>query len=581
MATLRDTYVLEVETQRATQGVLNLKGAIGAIGGAIAAAGLVNLAKDAVNTYTEFEELTTQIATYTGGIDKARAEMARLEELSFKLPQDLNDLAQAFTILTRSGIETSTENISALSEVAAANGKSITQLAEAIADGMTGEFERFKEFGIKVSKEGDNLVARIGDQQVAVADSAAALTTQLISLGEEGGRFAGAAAANADTLTQSFSNLEGAVSIAQRAFVEGLKPGLQSVVEGIGEFFINNRELLTSIGELVGSGLSVLAPILNLLSPVFSTIGSILSAVVVPAFELLANIVSAVVNVLAPIVETVLAPVRAGFEVLGVAVKAVVGFFQGVIDTVSALLSPLQTLADSITGYFGSIADSASSMAESVYNSVTGWFGRMYDAVVGNSIIPDMATGVLGVFDNMATGMINSISNAVSGVVSYFGNLASSVSGAFSNVANTGLQNLRGIVSSMSSTISSGVSSLASRVSSTLSSVMNSVRNTASRVGSAIGNLGFSNPFSNFAGFFANGGMIPAGQFGIAGESGPEVISGPATVTPMNQLGGGTTQVTYNINAVDAASFRSLLARDPSFVHAVVQRGAAGVAGRR
>jgi hypothetical protein len=93
--------------------------------------------------------------------------------------------------------------------------------------------------------------------------------------------------------------------------------------------------------------------------------------------------------------------------------------------------------------------------------------------------------------------------------------------------------------------------------------------------------LGFSNPFSNFAGFFANGGMIPAGQFGIAGESGPEVISGPATVTPMNQLGGGMTQVTYNINAVDAASFRSLLARDPSFVHAVVQRGAAGVAGRR
>jgi hypothetical protein len=35
-----------------------------------------------------------------------------------------------------------------------------------------------------------------------------------------------------------------------------------------------------------------------------------------------------------------------------------------------------------------------------------------------------------------------------------------------------------------------------------------------------------------FAGFFARGGKIPAGQFGIAGENGPEVVEGPATVTP-------------------------------------------------
>lgn len=73
-----------------------------------------------------------------------------------------------------------------------------------------------------------------------------------------------------------------------------------------------------------------------------------------------------------------------------------------------------------------------------------------------------------------------------------------------------------------------------------------------------------------FAGFFANGGMIPAGQFGIAGEAGPELISGPATVTPMGNGG----NVTYNIQAVDAASFKSMVARDPSFIHAVAQAGA-------
>jgi len=64
--------------------------------------------------------------------------------------------------------------------------------------------------------------------------------------------------------------------------------------------------------------------------------------------------------------------------------------------------------------------------------------------------------------------------------------------------------------------------------------------------------------------------MIPAGQFGVVGESGPELVGGPANVTPMSGMGGN---VTYNINAVDASSFRSLLAQDPEFVHRVVQRG--------
>jgi lambda family phage tail tape measure protein len=77
---------------------------------------------------------------------------------------------------------------------------------------------------------------------------------------------------------------------------------------------------------------------------------------------------------------------------------------------------------------------------------------------------------------------------------------------------------------------------------------------------------------SLFGGFFANGGTLGAGKWGIAGERGPEIISGPATITPMT--GGGGTYVTYNINAVDAMSFKQLVAQDPGFMHAVVMQGA-------
>lgn len=96
--------------------------------------------------------------------------------------------------------------------------------------------------------------------------------------------------------------------------------------------------------------------------------------------------------------------------------------------------------------------------------------------------------------------------------------------------------------------------------------------------GNTINSGGGTSSRGGFAGLFANGGTIPSGQFGIVGEAGPEIVTGPATVTPMG-AGGGT--VIYNINAVDAPSFQQLVARDPKFIHAVAEKGRQGLAGVR
>lgn len=80
-------------------------------------------------------------------------------------------------------------------------------------------------------------------------------------------------------------------------------------------------------------------------------------------------------------------------------------------------------------------------------------------------------------------------------------------------------------------------------------------------LGSALG--GF------FGGLFANGGYLPQGKFGIVGERGPEMIQGPASITPGARSGG----MNVTINAVDAASFKQMVARDPEFIYAVAQRG--------
>jgi len=74
--------------------------------------------------------------------------------------------------------------------------------------------------------------------------------------------------------------------------------------------------------------------------------------------------------------------------------------------------------------------------------------------------------------------------------------------------------------------------------------------------------------------------LIKAGKFGIAGENGPELITGPAQITPLQGIG-GSQNVVYNINAVDAISFKQMVARDPGFIHSVAAQGARKVPIRR
>jgi len=49
-----------------------------------------------------------------------------------------------------------------------------------------------------------------------------------------------------------------------------------------------------------------------------------------------------------------------------------------------------------------------------------------------------------------------------------------------------------------------------------------------------------------FGGIYGDGGHLGSGKWGIAGERGPEIIHGPANITPMDKLGGGSMNVTVN-----------------------------------
>ena len=80
--------------------------------------------------------------------------------------------------------------------------------------------------------------------------------------------------------------------------------------------------------------------------------------------------------------------------------------------------------------------------------------------------------------------------------------------------------------------------------------------------------------------FKAEGGPVSANKPYIVGERGPELFmpTSAGTIIPNHEMGlgggSGPTNVTYNINATDAQSFKTMLARDPEYLFAVSQAGA-------
>ena len=155
---------------------------------------------------------------------------------------------------------------------------------------------------------------------------------------------------------------------------------------------------------------------------------------------------------------------------------------------------------------------------------------------------------------------VDSATNAADRAKTVFQTFTKGIEDSFINFAKTGKLSFKSLLAQMAEDL-----------------LRSNIRQLLSTLGGA-GGAGGGNFFSSlFAGFFANGGMIPGGKFGVVGERGPELVSGPATVTPLSS----SSTVVYNINAVDAASFKSLVARDPAFIHAVATQGARSIPTRR
>ena len=185
----------------------------------------------------------------------------------------------------------------------------MTQLGEAVADALTGEFERLKEFGIKVTNQNGKFTARIGEDQVAVATSAKALVDQLRALGEEGGRFGNV---TVGPLTLAMSNFRGAVFEASAALGDGgFGLALADTINKVTDFISENDKLIENISR--GLTMATMAAgdafifLLNNLDLVLYTFGALIGIGVAKFFF---GIASMIISVAVPAVVGLLTAFR-------------------------------------------------------------------------------------------------------------------------------------------------------------------------------------------------------------------------------------------------------------------------------
>ncbi|MBM3114281.1 tape measure protein [Jeongeupia naejangsanensis] len=149
-------------------GSLMLKGA-----GVAATAGYL-FKKQFLDVASSFEKMQAVLETTEGSQAGAKRAMDWVSQFAAQTPYELDQVTEAYVRLRTYGLDPTKGLMQSLGDTSAAMGKPLMQSVEAIADAVTGEYERLKELGIRASTKGNATTFaytdRSGQQRLATVN---------------------------------------------------------------------------------------------------------------------------------------------------------------------------------------------------------------------------------------------------------------------------------------------------------------------------------------------------------------------------------------------------------------------------
>lgn len=223
--------------------------------------GLAFAVKKVVDVSAEFEKYRTILETIEGSSEKARQSMDWVQDFAVKTPFELAQVTDAFVKLKAYGIDPQAGALDAAGNAAAAMGKDVMQAVEALADAMTGENERLKEFGIKASKQGEQIVytwTENGKTMAAKAKASSKEQIEAVIKGIWNRRYGGAMDKLSGTWTGIWSNLMDQVTkfqkmIGDAGIFESLKGEMQGILKLIDQWEADGT--LKKVAKEISDGL--------------------------------------------------------------------------------------------------------------------------------------------------------------------------------------------------------------------------------------------------------------------------------------------------------------------------------------
>jgi hypothetical protein len=220
-----------------------------ALGALAAGFGLKEIATQVLGAQREFDKLNSSLITATGSTTNAAAAFKALQAFAAATPYSVSEATEAFIKLRNLGLTPSERALGSYGNTAAAMGKGLNQMIEAVADAATGEFERLKEFGIKAKQNGDKVSLTFQGVTKTIGNNAKDIEAYLMRLGEV--EFAGAMERRANTLDGAISALGDTWQSVMRAISSnGIGEGAMSGVIGLTNALGDLSRMLEAVGAV-------------------------------------------------------------------------------------------------------------------------------------------------------------------------------------------------------------------------------------------------------------------------------------------------------------------------------------------
>ena len=217
----------------------------GIVAGAFAIGSVVSFGQGIIAATSEFQKFEAVLSNTLGSSSAAQLALSQIQQFAATTPFQINELTGAFVKLANQGFTPNIAQMRLLGDLASSTGKSFDQLAEAILDAQTGEFERLKEFGVRAAVAGDQVTFTFKGIKTQVDNTSEAIRGYVLSLG--------AAEGVSGSMEKISNTLGGRISNVQDSFTQ-----LQTT---IGQ--INGGALFTFVG-LLQQALSYFNEIINL-----------------------------------------------------------------------------------------------------------------------------------------------------------------------------------------------------------------------------------------------------------------------------------------------------------------------------